>query len=230
MSIHSNKGLQKFTNFENLKTIEDFQELQKVDGKKFYKLFDWLQDKINEGIKNENPEERQIDKYFNRIEKLVSLLDKDKPEEEKKIRTDLLKRERWYLNDALIKKSIDDNIRINGVLPTNSFIHKETGLSRVTIDKHLKENSQSLYREEELEKFKILNNLAMSRLYKIGMNNNDTKALKMFIDLTGDPKKTVINNNYIQINNTRIDSLLIDQLPIPIKNQIEALIINNRLI
>jgi hypothetical protein len=53
----------------------------------------------------------------------------------------------------------------------------------------------------------------------------NTKALKMFIDHTGEPKKTVINNNHIQINNTRIDSLLIDQLPMETRNQIEALIL-----
>ena len=229
MSKQSNKGLQKFTDFENLKTVEDFEQLQKTDSKKFSELFNWLQEKINEAVKNDKPEERGIDKYFNRVERLLPLLDSDKPEEDKQLRLENLKRERWYLNDALIKKCIDDNIRNNGVLPTNSSIHRETGLSRVTIDKHLKENGQSLHREEELEKFKVLNNLAISRLYKIGMNYNNIKALKIFIDLTGDAKKTVINNNYIQINNTRIDSLLIDQLPIDTKNQIEALILNNRI-
>ena len=62
------------------------------------------------------------------------------------------------------------------------------------------------------------------------MNENNLKALKLFIDYTGEPKQTTINNNYIQINNTRIDSLLIDQLPMETKNQIEALILNNKLI
>jgi len=228
MSKQSNKGLQRFTDFEQLKTVEDFKELQKTDNKKFLELFNWLQDKINENIKNENSEEREIDKYFNRVEMLLPILDSDKTEEDKQLRSGNLKRERWYLNDSLIKRCIDTNVMKNGVLPTNTAICRETGLSRVTIDKHLKENSQSLYKEEELEKFKVLNNLAITRIYKIGMSNNDPKALKMFIDLTGEPKKTVINNNYIQINNTRIDSLLIDQLPIETKNQIEALILNNR--
>lgn len=230
MSKQSNKGLQKFTDFEQLKTVEDFNSLQKKDNKKFLELFNWIQDKINENVQKENSEEREIDKYFNRIEMLLPILDRDKTETDKQLRIGSLKRERWYLNDALIKGCIDTNVMKKGVLPNNTAICRETGLSRVTIYNHLKENGHSLYREEELEKFKVLNNLAITRIYKIGMSKNDPKALKMFVDLTGEPKKTVINNNYIQINNTRIDSLLIDQLPIETKNQIEALILNNRLI
>lgn len=228
MSKQSNKGLQRFTDFEEIKTIEQFKELQKTDYKNFKELFLWLQNKLNDVIAKENPGESEIDKYFNRLEKLLPLLDEDKTAEDKTVRLTNLKRERWYLNDALIKKCIDNAIINNGVLPTNTTIHRVTGLSRVTVDKHLKENGQSLYRLEELDKFKILNNLAVTRIYKIGMTMNDPKALKMFIDLTGEPKKTVINNNYIQINNTRIDSLLIEQLPIDTRNQIEALILNNR--
>jgi biotin operon repressor len=117
----------------------------------------------------------------------------------------------------------------DGFLPTNTQISTATGLSRVTIDKHLKENGVSIHKIEELDKYKLLNSIAINRLYKIGMTENNTKALKMFIDYTGEPKKTTINNNYIQINNTRIDSLLIDQLPEETRNQIEALILNNTL-
>ena len=228
-SKHNKQSLQKFTDLEEIKTTEDFIELQKTDSKKLDELFSFLKDKINEAIKKEPPGPSEIDKYFNRLERLLPILNYDKTTEDKEERLANIKRERWYLNDALIKQYIDSMLTKNNVLPTNTDIHKATGLSRVTVDKHLKESSSSNYRTEELEKFKLLNNLAISRLYKIGMTNNNTKALKMFIDYTGEPKKTIINNNYLQINNTRIDSLLIDQLPPETKNQIEALILKNTL-
>jgi hypothetical protein len=222
------ESLQRFTDFEKVKTVEEFIEIEKTGENKKKELLNWLLGKVNDAVKKEKPEEREIDKYFNRLELFMPFLDKDIAEEEKQYRIDHLKRERWYLNDELIKKCINDNILKYGILPTNSNIQTETGLSRVTINKHLKESGDSLYKTEELEKFKILNNLALGRIYKIGVNNNDAKALKLFIDLTGESKKTVINNNYIQINNTRIDSLLIDQLPVETKNQIEALILNTK--
>jgi hypothetical protein len=228
-SKHNKQSLQKFTDLEEIKTTEDFIELQKTDSKKLDELFSFLKDKINEAIKKEPPGPSEIDKYFNRLERLLPILNHNKTTEDKEERLANIKRERWYLNDALIKQYIDSMLTKNNVLPTNTDIHKATGLSRVTVDKHLKESSSSNYRTEELEKFKLLNNLAISRLYKIGMTFNNTKALKMFIDYTGEPKKTIINNNYLQINNTRIDSLLIDQLPPETKNQIEALILKNTL-
>ena len=230
MSKQNNKGLQKFTDFDNLKTVEEFTELLKRDEKMFSELFVWLQEKLNKTLNKENPEAGEIDRYFNRLEKILPLAHPNETVEAKEEVMVNLKRDRWYLNDSRIKDCLNKELTKNGYLPTNTQLSKATGLSRVTIDKHLKENGQSIYKTEDLDKFKVLNNLAVGRLYRIGMNNNDTKALKMFIDYTGEPKKTVVNNHYIQINNTRIDSLLIDQLPIETRNQIETLILNNRLI
>ena len=229
MSNQKNKGLQKFTDFDNLKTVEEFTELQKTDGKKFLELVTWLQKKLNEAIKSETPEAGDIDKYFNRIEKICPIAyPQETPEDSEAMLTNL-RRDRWYINDNIIKNYIHKRLYENSHLPTNSDISRATGLSRVTIDKHIKENGANIYKTEERDKYKMLNDRAISRLYQVGVKENNLKALKMFIDLTGEPKKTVVNNHYIQINNTRIDSLLIDQLPIETRNQIEALIINNTL-
>jgi len=230
MSKQNNKGLQRFTDFDTLKTVEQFEELKKTDEIQFGELVTWLQDQLNKALKKENPGGSEIDVYFNRIEKILPVA---YPKETVEANEDVMvniKRERWYVNDSRIKDCLNKELTKNGYLPTNTQLSQATGLSRVTIDKHLKENGESIYKTEEVDKLKILNNMAVSRLYKIGMTQNDTKALKMFIDYTGEPKKTVVNNHYIQINNTRIDSLLIDQLPIETRNQIEALIINNRLL
>jgi hypothetical protein len=229
MSKQNNKGLQRFTDFDSLRTVEEFTELSILDNDKFLELFVWLQDKLNEALKKEKPEDGEIDRYFTRLEKILPIAYPDRSPEDKAEVMVNLKRDRWYVNDNLIKEYINSELTKNRGLPTNTQISTATGLSRVTIDKHLKENGASIQKAEELDKFKLLNSIAISRLYKIGMTENNTKALKMFIDYTGEPKKTVINNNYIQINNTRIDSLLIDQLPDETRNQIEALILNNTL-
>ena len=230
MSNQSNKGLQKFTDFEKLKTVEEFTELLETDKGKFDELVSWLQVKVNEATNKKEPEDCEIDRYFNRIEKILPLAYPQKNIEEEKTVLQNLRRDRWYINDSIIKNYINKQLLEYSYLPNNTDISKATGLSRVTIDKHIKENGASIYRTDEIDKYKMLNNNAINRLYKIGMNENNLKALKMFIDYTGDPKKTTINNNYIQINNTRIDSLLIEQLPYDTRNQIEALILNNRLI
>jgi hypothetical protein len=229
MSKQNNKGLQRFTDFDSLRTVEEFTELSILDNDKFLELFVWLQDKLNKALKKEKPEDGEIDRYFNRLEKILPITHPDRSPEDKTEVMVNLKRDRWYVNDNLIKEHINSMLTKNGFLPTNTQISTATGLSRVTIDKHLKENGASINKTEELDKYKLLNSIAINRLYKIGMTENNTKALKMFIDYTGEPKKTVINNNYIQINNTRIDSLLIDQLPDETRNQIEALILNNTL-
>ena len=230
MSKQSNKGLQKFTDFEKLKTVEEFTELLETDKKKFDELVSWLQTKVNEATNKETPGDCEVDKYFNRIEKILPLVYPQESKEEENTVLQNLKRDRWYINDNIIKNYINKQLLESSNLPNNTDICRATGLSRVTIDKHIKENKASIFKTEEVEKYKMLNSKAISRLYKIGMTENNLKALKMFIDYTGDPKETVINNNYIQINNTRIDSLLIDQLPIETRNQIETLILNNRLI
>ena len=230
MSKQSNKGLQKFTDFEKLKTVEEFKELLETDKVKFDELVNWLQVKVNEATNKKEPEDCEIDRYFNRIEKILPLAYPQKNIEEENTVLQNLRRDRWYINDSIIKNYINKQLLEYSYLPNNTDISKATGLSRVTIDKHIKENGASIYRTDEIDKYKMLNNNAINRLYKIGMNENNLKALKMFIDYTGDPKKTTINNNYIQINNTRIDSLLIEQLPYDTRNQIEALILNNRLI
>lgn len=230
MSKQSNKGLQKFTDFEKLKTVEEFTELLETDKVKFDELVSWLQVKVNEATNKKEPEDCEIDRYFNRIEKILPLAYPQKNIEEENTILQNLRRDRWYINDSIIKNYINKQLLEYSYLPNNTDISKATGLSRVTIDKHIKENGASIYKTDEIDKYKLLNNNAINRLYKIGMNENNLKALKMFIDYTGDPKKTTINNNYIQINNTRIDSLLIEQLPYDTRNQIEALILNNRLI
>jgi len=82
------------------------------------------------------------------------------------------------------------------------------------------------YKKEELDKYETLNTMALNKLYQIGVNQSNIKALTAFINFTN-PPKGIVNNNYIQINNTKIDNIIIENLPENVRLQIEALILEN---
>lgn len=213
------KGLQKFTDFESLKTVENFTEFKKNYPDDYEQSINWITEKINEAIR----ENKEIDKYFNRIENALSLLELD----DNKIK--IAKRERWRVNEGKIKNCIHLEITQSGSLPSVTEISENTGLSRVTISKHLTENNLSEFKNEQMESFKILNTNVLQMIYRIGMKNNDVKALKIFFQLTGGniQTETVINNNYIQVNNTKINNAIINQLPNESREAIEKIIIEN---
>ena len=213
-----NNGLQKFTNFDNLKTVENFKEFKETYPYKFDNLIEWLSDKLNNAIK----ENKDIDFYFNRIENAFSLLDNESITK--------VKRERWRLNEAKIKNCIHNELINKGQIPSVGEISDQTGLSRVTVSKHLTETQLSEFKNEQRETFKILSTNVLQRIYKIGMETNDIKALKLFFQLTGGniQLETVVNNNYILINNTKIDNTIINQLPIESRETIEQIIIANK--
>ena len=75
----------------------------------------------------------------------------------------------------------------------------------------------------------MLNDGAINRLYQVGIKENNLKALKMFIDYTKEPAQSnkVVNNNFLQINNTRIDNILLEQMPMNDRLQIEQIILNS---
>lgn len=226
MSKQGNTGkqsLQKFTEFEKLTTVEDFKGLQQTDPKQLEQLCNWLTGKLNVALKAEPPEQGEIDKYANRVERVLEVMGDS---------TFLLtqfKRDRWYINEGLIKTYIHNTLVNKRYLPTNTQISDATGLSRVTVNKHIKENNLSDYKADEREKYRILNSTALNQLYYLAFQNADVKALKMFIELTKDTAGSsgVVNNNYIQINNTRIDNVLVEKLPAETRIQIENLIRKN---
>ena len=102
MSKQDNKGLQKFTDFDSLTTVDQFTELYRLDAGKFSELCGWLQDKLNEAVKKEAPEDGEIDRYFNRLEKIIPIAYPTQSTEDKAEVMDNLRRERWYINDHII--------------------------------------------------------------------------------------------------------------------------------
>jgi hypothetical protein len=90
-------------------------------------LFVWLQDKLNEALRRRS-QDGEIDRYFTRLEKILPIAYPDRSPEDKAEVMVNLKRDRWYVNDNLIKRNINSELTKNRGLPTNTQISTATGL------------------------------------------------------------------------------------------------------
>lgn len=134
----------------------------------------------------------------------------------------------WDKNHSLILSAIEKSIRQSGIFPTKTKISNETGLSRNTIQHHLKRYAESEQRIFELETRQLVNENLMSCLLQRAYNG-DVKAARLYMEATGLIKSSPGRNdnsapNYIQVNGTSINQTFINQLPDEILNHIEAII------
>lgn len=222
------KSLQKITDFSNLKTLEQFQELFDKDPKEHSKCLLWLQNELNNSIANKTPNDRTtIDKYFNRCERAISVngyYKFDRIEIEKED----FKNQRWTANEQLIAGELYKFTKENHRVPTVLEIANNTGLSRTTVHKHLIESNYTATNKlENKEVISKLRDKVLSVIYAIGMKNNDIKTLSKFVELTTEKEPKNVKN-YIQINNTKIDNHFIENLPPEAQRQIEEIILLNQ--
>jgi hypothetical protein len=216
-SKQSNKGLQKFTNYETLQSKEEMAALWSRDLEEFNKFGSWIVDKLNEGISATEKEPEVVDKYYKRLELFYSIARPDLIEE--------TRRTRWQLNRSLIETTIHNSIVSKNRLPTHSEIVIATGLSRVTVAKHFKEGLKADNYKEELEGYRLMSLKVLNAMYKIAMERNDLKAMRTFLDYFKDgPTSIKQQNNYLQFNNTRIDEVTVNELPEEARIQIESII------
>lgn len=219
MSTQDNIGLQKFTDFEALKTKEDFIQLLEEAPQEFDNVAKWVIKRLNEELNSGDPGSAQVDKYYNRFERLIEVKD---PESLPEIR-----RDRWRVNQRKIEAKLHNFLFDEHRLPTNEELSSKTGLSRVTINKHLKEGAGASIFKEDMEVYRLLTSKAMAKLYTLGIENNDVRALKVFLDYFKDNSSTTpvkTQNNYLQINNTRIDEFIVNLLPDEARLQIETIL------
>lgn len=204
------KGLQRFTDFESVKTKEDFLKFKEKEPKRIELLIGYLYKKLNEVKNNPVKIEGEIDKYFNRILRFKEANN----DEDYVIR---LKRERWYINETQINVFVNNYLAKYRFIPSTTEIAVETGLSRVTIQKHLNERKGNEYYNEQTETLRGLTNSVLCQLYKIGIESSNVKALKVFVDYFKEPSQTIpsqtnTQNNYIQINGLTISQEQIGKL------------------
>jgi DNA-binding phage protein len=168
----------------------------------------------NEEITNMTREERN------------NLLEKAEPMLSEEARNDI-----WEYNHVSITGAINHLIERLGRMPTKTEIARETGLSRKTIYKHMKDyKAHPLFQEQE-EQFKLVKGSMLSLLHRLAYQG-DVKAIKLFMEATGilgnnkTVNKNIIENqhNYIQINETRLSQEQIKKLSPERLKQIEDLL------
>jgi DNA-binding phage protein len=139
------------------------------------------------------------------------------------------KQQIWEYNHQTITDAISILTQKYGSMPNKSQIAEETGLSRQTISKHLKEYQSHPGYAAEMEQFKIMTSKLMSKVFKFAVNG-DMRAARLYLEAVGATNKgqgiTVVNNqnNYIQINNTILSQENLKRLTAEQLNQIESVV------
>jgi predicted transcriptional regulator len=140
----------------------------------------------------------------------------------------------WEYNHLLITNAISNFMREHGIMPTKKNIAEETGLSRQTVAKHIKDYRSHPEFTAETEQFKFMAHQVLATVFK-SASKGDTKAARLYFEMVGEINKlqtnTIVNkqNNYIQINNTILNQETLKQLSAEQLNQIENIITNKEL-
>lgn len=143
-----------------------------------------------------------------------------------------VKNQLWENNHYQITCAISKLVEDYGKMPTKNQIAKETGLSRTTIYKHLKEYTESPLYKEEIRKFKFMADRVLAKVFKIAVKDaGDVKAARLFFEVVGFNNKILnssqimnTQNNFIQINQTRLSQAEILNLKPEQLNLIESII------
>jgi predicted transcriptional regulator len=187
-----------------LKDIEGFNKLER----------DYLSETATQILQQLKGEER--DNFISKIELIVPASTKSRI---------------WEYNHHMVTSAISKLMREHGFMPPISVITEETGLSRQTVAKHLKEYKTHPEFMAEIEQFKFMAPRVLASVFKFAVNG-DTKAARLYFEMVGAINKqqpnTVVNeqNNYIQINNTILSQENLKHLSAEQLNQIENIVTN----
>jgi hypothetical protein len=210
------ESLQRFTDFNKLNVEEAsnmlIQHLEQFPNDRD-DLIDMVLEELNKELNKNyvksvfsNDEVPRINR--NKVEKIMKIfkLVFGKPKHNH------IKRQIYTSNHLRISEAIQNCVIHHNRVPLINDLAVETGLSRTTIYKHLKDINLRLYTENENALNKVLIEKALAKLYKIGIEENNITALTSFIKFNQEQQP---NNqtNYIQINNLRITQEQIIALP-----------------
>ncbi len=200
--MKAKKDLQRFTKFEIKKrTILALQVITKKDLEIFNKAerIRFFEDVTNilDSLKG-----NKRDEFLKQIEQLLGQETKNQI---------------WEYNHNNISIAISSLIDEFGRMPSKVDIASRTGLSRVTIDKHLKEYSNNPIYIQEIEQFKFMTSKVLTKVFSFAMEGN-ISACRLYLETLGvseikNEKPQVNNqNNFIQINGLTINQQQIMQL------------------
>lgn len=136
------------------------------------------------------------------------------------------KRQDWEINHSKIFTFIHNYTINNNGFPHINKIAEEVGLSRQTIHEHLKAGISHKFYQEKLKIWEALTDSIYKNLYVASINGS-VQASKVLLDniyRDKQPQTIKQQNNYIQINNTKIDELTIAELPDVAKEKIVEIV------
>jgi hypothetical protein len=222
-----------------MKAKKDLQKFTKTEEKINYLLK--LKQVLPEDLEILNEQERYefnetLSKKFNQLSGIDRdiFLKKIDP-----VTNDQTRNQLWEYNQSRITWAVSDLMQEYGRMPSQTELAEKTGLSRQTINKHLKGYSSHQLFIEQQEQFNFMASRVLTKVFNYAVKG-DMRAAKLFLNATGaigNSNKTLIQNqnNYIQINNTvlsqetikqlnpeqlnAIEEILKTALPIPIQNE-----------
>src|SRR5688572_11356407 len=167
---------------EPLQTVQNNHELERevVDfikgilcGKKFPR------EKFNQLT---NDEKKRCKNMFEMAIKSLAFEDKDQfIDKIDELLPPEVRRNIWKINHIKILNVINQLTHERGRFPTRTEISKETGISRVTINKHLKEYYDSDQYAELQEEFILMREKLLARIFVFGVEGN-IKAARLFLE------------------------------------------------
>lgn len=209
------KSLQKFTNIEDLKTVKQAKEYLKNNPDSQDELWKSITGKISESYSKEQGKEHVLTNML-----IATLTDENIIED--------IRNTTYETNHSIITRFIHNYLLENRGYPTMAVIKENTKLSRQTIYNHLKDGINSKHNKLVKGANEIMSLNALSKLYLIGIQDNNATALKHFIQLSGVVNTNTTNvNNYIQINNLKISNEDFNKLPKETIMEVEQIISNS---
>ncbi|CAA7195876.1 hypothetical protein CHRY9293_02033 [Chryseobacterium potabilaquae] len=192
------RGLQKFTDSEFLDRLlkQDKignNDLNKLTSKQLILFNDFFAKNYNEA------KDEAKDQLLNKV--IDSLPEKKR-------------NQIWEVNHCNIMNAIMDYVETCGAMPTKSRIAEYTGLSRPTIDKHLKEFQNNPLFKGIDEQFKFMIPKVMGEVLRQSIKG-DIRAARLFLEYAGGTKgqsRIKNQNNFIQINGIELTEEKISKL------------------
>jgi hypothetical protein len=184
--------------------IEDLDQLER----------DYLEETATTKLQQLTGAER--DSFIEKIEAIVPLSTKN---------------QLWEHNQMVISSAISKFMGKHGCMPSKALIARETGLSRQTVVKHVKEYQTHPEYLAAVQQFKLMAPNVLASVFKFAING-DTKAARLYFEMVGAINKqqpglvVTEQNNYIQINNTILSQENLRSLSAEQLNQIEHIITN----
>ncbi len=209
------KTLQKFTDIE--KKINKLLELEQISYSDYTDFnkdeMKYFQEYIAGKLNTLKGEERDV--FLKKFEKVT---------------TDSTRNELWQHNHVKITVAISTLMQEYGRMPAIAELLDNTGLSRQTIHKHLKEYSTHPLYLEQIEQFRFMTSKVLAKMFQFAVNG-DVAAAKLFFNVLGNANgqqayNTLIQNqnNYIQINGTVLSQETIKHLNAEQLNTIETIL------